>query len=105
MTHCYLDARLFTCHNSKDCSEGPKEVEEVKDKREEEQVKIIDKILLDLHKHARRCGYICIYPRARPRALKHPKLHVATLDYQCLGRGDRVQSDYSVRRERWKREK
>ncbi len=54
MTHCYLDARLFTCHNSKDCSEGPKEVEEVKDKSEEEQVKIIDKILLDLHKHARR---------------------------------------------------
>jgi hypothetical protein len=29
-------------------------VEEVKDKSEEEQVKIIDKILLDLHKHARR---------------------------------------------------
>ena len=80
-------------------------MEEVKDKREEEQVKIIDKILLDLHKHARRCGYICIYPRARPRALKHPKLHVATLDYQCLGRGDRVQSDYSVRRERWKRDR
>ena len=49
---CCLDARLFTCHNS-DCSEGPKE-EEAKDKSEEEQVKIIAKILLDLHKHARR---------------------------------------------------
>jgi hypothetical protein len=43
--HWYCEARLFTCHNSKDGSEGPKEVEEVKDKSEEEQVKIIDKIL------------------------------------------------------------